>query len=161
MEFSMSPRPLILAALLAAFPLLAEASGGKKVEPLTDALTLKECGSCHMAFQPEFLPTRSWEKLMANLSDHFGADASLPDKSKGHILSVLSSRAADVTGMKEGRKMAASIPAGATPLRISEVPRWIKEHGKVPNDVWSRPDIKSKANCLACHKAGEQGYYED
>ena len=114
-----------------------------------------------MAFQPEFLPVRSWEKLMNGLSDHFGADASLSDKNKAHILSALTVRAADITGMKEGRKMAASIPAGATPIRISEVPRWIKEHGKVLPEVWARPTIKSKANCLACHKAGEQGYYED
>jgi hypothetical protein len=145
MEFPMFHRPLIFAAILVAFPLIAEAGGGKKVEPLTDALTLKECGSCHMAFQP----------------DHFGADASLSEKSQAHILAVLKARAADVTGMKEGRKMAASIPAGVTPLRISEVPRWVKEHGKIQPNVWARPDIKSKANCLACHTAGEQGYYED
>jgi hypothetical protein len=161
MEFPMFHRPLIFAAILVAFPLIAEAGGGKKVEPLTDALTLKECGSCHMAFQPEFLPVRSWEKLMGNLTDHFGADASLSEKSQAHILAVLKARAADVTGMKEGRKMAASIPAGVTPLRISEVPRWVKEHGKIQPNVWARPDIKSKANCLACHTAGEQGYYED
>ena len=28
-------------------------------------------------------------------------------------------------------------------------------------DKWKDPHVKSKANCVACHKAAEQGVYED
>ena len=37
----------------------------------------KECGSCHMAYQPQFLPQRSWNKMMKNLDNHFDVDATL------------------------------------------------------------------------------------
>ena len=33
-------------------------------EKSSAALYTKECGSCHMAYQPQFLPKRSWEKTM-------------------------------------------------------------------------------------------------
>jgi hypothetical protein len=28
-------------------------------------------------------------------------------------------------------------------------------------DKWTSPGVKSKANCIACHKGAEQGVYED
>jgi len=35
--------------------------------------TYKEvCGACHFAYQPELLPSGSWEKILAGLPDHFG-----------------------------------------------------------------------------------------
>lgn len=37
----------------------------------------KECASCHFGYQPALLNKASWEKVMGNLSDHFGTDASL------------------------------------------------------------------------------------
>ncbi|MDD2399591.1 MAG: cytochrome C, partial [Sulfurovum sp.] len=49
-------------------------SGVKAVE---NKLYLKECGSCHFAFQPGLLPERSWTKMLSNLADHFGSDAAL------------------------------------------------------------------------------------
>ena len=70
---------LLLAAALAAPLLPAHAEEGAYLPPVADATVAKECGACHMVFPPQLLPARSWQKLMADLSSHFGEDASLAD----------------------------------------------------------------------------------
>jgi hypothetical protein len=38
-------------------------------------LTYKEtCGGCHFAYQPELLPSASWQKILNQLDDHFGEE---------------------------------------------------------------------------------------
>jgi len=37
----------------------------------------------------------------------------------------------------------------------------VREHRKVRAERWKDPNVKSKANCLACHKGAEHGVYED
>ena len=49
----------------------------------------KECATCHIGFQPQFLPKRSWNKLMDNLSNHFDTDASLSTESLNEIKTYL------------------------------------------------------------------------
>ncbi len=53
------------------------ALGDERYNPVKDEVVSKGCGAYHMAFQPQMLPERSWEKIMNELSDHFGEDASL------------------------------------------------------------------------------------
>lgn len=144
----------------AAFPVAAD---GPKAPPPQNQTYLKECGACHMAFAPQFLPQRSWGALMDRLNDHFGDDASLPDAKRAEIKDYLLANAADVAPQKEARKVNDSIPSSATPLRITETGRWMRKHDahEVPPSVWSRPQIKSKANCTACHANAAQGIYED
>ena len=36
-----------------------------------------ECGACHLAYPPRFLPAESWREMMSGLDKHFGSDASL------------------------------------------------------------------------------------
>lgn len=150
-----------LVVTLAAFS--AAADDGPKVPPVQNQTYLKECGACHMAFAPQFLPQRSWSALMDRLNDHFGDDASLPDAKRTEIKNYLVANAADVAPYREARKVNDSIPSNATPLRITETGRWIRKHDahEVPPAVWSRPQIKSKANCTACHANAAQGIYED
>jgi cytochrome b len=52
-------------------------------------------------------------------------------------------------------------PSGEEKQRITETPRWVKEHREVRAARWGDPKVKSKANCVACHTAAEQGLYED
>jgi nitrate/TMAO reductase-like tetraheme cytochrome c subunit len=135
---------------------------GERVAPVTDPVVKAECGSCHMVFPPQLLPKRSWQKLMEMLADHFGENASLGDAQRQAVLVYLLAHAADSTQAgREGRKFAQSIPASQTPLRITETPRWVREHRQVRAARWQDPAVKSKANCLACHKGAEQGVYED
>jgi len=122
----------------------------------------KECGACHMAFQAQFLPQRSWRKVMDTLSDHFGEDATLPDTARQEITDYLTTNAGDVSPLRLGLRYAASIPKDATPIRITEVPRWVREHrGEVRESAWSDPRVRSKANCTACHRGAASGWYDD
>lgn len=131
-------------AILLASPALADDDW---VPPVTDKLTLDECGQCHMAFQPAFLPARSWHKIMDGLADHFGDDASLPPAKADAIRKVL------VAGAGRDRR-------GEAPLRITEL-RWFDKEHHLPPSVWTSKDVVSKANCPACHKGAERGWYED
>lgn len=148
---------LFLAVLMA-----GSAIGEERVTPVTDALLKQECGSCHMLFPPQFLPQRSWRKLVNTLEDHFGENASLGEPQRQAMLDILLAYAADgPKGGREGRRFAQSIAARQVPLRITETPRWVKEHREVRASRWTSPEVKSKSNCLACHKGAEQGIYED
>ena len=130
----------------------------ERYPPVTDELTKKECGDCHMAFQPAFLPARSWARIMDNLQDHFGEDASLPEDKVKHIKAYLMANAAD----KRWRsKMMRGVRKDWTPLRISELPYWKHEHDEVSPAAWKDPRVKSKANCKACHKRADRGIYDD
>jgi cytochrome c551/c552 len=155
-------RRAIAVALLTAAVAIAPAEGGERVPPVTDPVVKKECGSCHMAFPPQFLPRRSWQKLVDALADHFGENASLGEAPRKAVLDYLLANAADgPRAGRQGRKFVEGIPAAQTPLRITETPRWVKEHREVRAARWGDPKIKSKANCVACHTAAEQGLYED
>lgn len=136
-------------AIATLLPAVAMA-GPDRVPVLTDPLTRKECGICHMAFQPGLLPARSWTAMMDGLADHFGDDASLPPAQKEAIRAVL------VAGAGRDRH-----PDAIAPLRISETGWFVKEHRRITPAVWQRADIKSKANCTACHRQAEQGIYDD
>lgn len=157
-----SMRAGLVTLLLVAVVAIGHAEGDERIAPVTDPMVKKECGSCHMPFSPQFLPRRSWQKLVETLSDHFGENASLGEAQRKTVLEYLLANASDgPRAGNEGRKFGTSIPAAQTPLRITEVPRWVREHRKVGTDKWSDPSIKSKANCAACHKGAEQGIYED
>lgn len=139
------PTPLfvLLALLPAAAPALA--GGPERVPPVTHAPTLKECGECHMAFQPALLPAPSWARIMNGLSDHFGDNATLPPEVAGPIRAYLTANA----GRGDGSL-----------TRITEQRWWVKEHRFRP-EVWQRKEVASKANCIACHRDAARGLYDD
>ena len=148
---------LTSAAIIASTSL---AFADERYSPIKDETVLKECGACHMAFQPQMLPKRSWEKIMTTLSDHFGEDASLDDKTTQQITNYLVENAAD-SGWYSG-KMMRGVCDDWTPMRITELPYWIREHKKeVPERAWNYPKVKSKANCTACHRYAKSGNYDD
>jgi len=70
---------------------------------------IKECGSCHMAYQPEFLPKNAWKTMMGGLEDHFGVNATLTAEDEKLLSSYLQQNAADSKRVgKHFAKMAAS-----------------------------------------------------
>ena len=146
---------LITGLGLAAATTVALADGPRGV--VTDALTKTECSACHMAFPPGFLPQRSWEALMGNLKDHFGEDASLSPEDAAAIKDYLMANAADASGKARG--FARGIPADQTPLRITELPRFLGEHGRFSAATLKK--VGSLSNCVACHQGAEKGYFED
>ena len=139
----------------------ARAGGAHYFAPVSDPVVKEECGSCHLAYPPSMLPVRSWERLMAGLPDHFGTDASLEAKTAEHIRRYLSENAADNGGRRYGAKLTRGVALSSTPLRITELPQWMRKHRKVPAWEWTHKDVRTKANCAACHTGAERGYFED
>ncbi|NVK19649.1 MAG: diheme cytochrome c [Methylocystaceae bacterium] len=136
------------------------AHADERYRPISDEVVKKECGACHMAFQPQMLPKRSWIKIMDTLDDHFGEDASLDKETNDDIKNYLVENASD-SGWWSG-KFLRGVADDWTPLRITEIPYWVREHNKeVPNWAWSDPKVKSKANCVACHPRAAMGNYDD
>lgn len=128
----------------------------------SDPLYTKECGSCHMAYQPEFLPRRSWKKMMATLEDHFGSDATLEKEDDQVIFEYLMDNAADSKHVgKHYAKIADSIARNDAPLSISKTRYFIKEHRDIRQKYIDQKEVKSIANCSACHQKAEQGDYRE
>jgi len=135
----------------------------KEVRPVDNKAWNEECGSCHLAYQPGLLPTRSWEKLLSTkaLSDHFGEDASLDDETVNELLAYARENAADKSFHKRSRKIALATEQGEAPLRITDV-RYIKrKHHEIPEKmIQGNKDVKSLSFCSACHTKAEKGVYD-
>lgn len=151
---------IVLAAVLAAVSAsLVSADGG--IGAATNAAYLKECGACHLAYQPEFLPKRSWDKIMATLDRHFGDSATLDEATGTEIHSYLARNNADTSPSRLSGKILASLGNSVTPVRISETPYFIRKHREVRPDVFKRKSIGSPANCSACHPNADKGDYNE
>ena len=62
---------------------------GKTIKFVADTTYTAECTSCHVGFLPGFLPMRSWNKIMGDLENHFGENASLEDPALSNIKAYL------------------------------------------------------------------------
>ena len=69
--------------------------------------------------------------------------------------------AGDAGGQRYSSKLLKGVAPGAATQRITELPKWVSEHRKVPDWEWRHKEVRTKANCVACHTAAEQGYYEE
>ncbi|MDV7340922.1 diheme cytochrome c [Terasakiella sp. A23] len=153
---------LTLCLLAAAFALSTSTASfaDARYSPIEDKTVNSECGACHLAFPPQMLPQRSWQKMMSNLKDHFNEDASVNEENQLYITRFLMNGAAD-TGLWNSRFMR-GVKDHMTPQRITELPYWQHEHrGEVPETAWNDPKVKSKSNCMACHPRADQGKYDD
>jgi hypothetical protein len=165
MNIQMPSRPLVLGLLAVAFSALvlerAQAGGNHFYAPVVDPLVKEECGSCHMAFAPSMLPASSWQRMMGELKNHFGDDASLDADTLAKITRYHMANAADAGGRAYGSKLLKGVALNSAPQRITELPKWVSEHRKVPDWEWRHKDVRTRANCVACHADAELGYYED
>ncbi len=129
--------------------------------PVDHTLTKEECSACHMAFSAAFLPARSWGKIMTTLDNHFGEDASLDQTAQNEIQAWLEANAADTGGNRRG--VMRNVAGNETPMRITDMPWWKRKHrpGEVNPAAFDRPNVGTKANCTACHRGAERGYFED
>lgn len=159
-------KKLVIASLLIAGSLLAESSssfeGRKGVAPATDSLYLKECGSCHFAYQPGLLPSRSWVKVMENLSDHFGTDASVESAENSKILKYLKDNSAEkFTDYKRSKKINESIATTETPIAVTKTRYFVQKHREIGCELIKQKEVKSLANCMACHTKADKGSYSE
>jgi hypothetical protein len=114
-----------------------------------------------MAYPPGLLPERSWRKLMAELDNHFGQNASLDAVTAKAVLTYLVENSAERSTNRRAVRFAGAVPASAVPLRITENPYFVREHREVSPDVWKLPKVGSPANCNACHGDAEQGTFSE
>lgn len=126
-----------------------------------NALWREECGSCHLAFHPTLLPARSWRQLMATQERHFGSDLALNAVTAAAIGEFLGSNSADGHATEPALKISQSLATDAVPLRITEIPYWLKKHRGLSAADWQLPAVRSKSNCGACHLDAEAGTFED
>ena len=137
-------------------------SYAKDVAVVRDDFYKAECASCHFAYQAGLLPSRSWEKLMGDLSHHFGTDASLEREEIQKILKYLTDNSAEkFTQYKRSKKINDSIAANETPLGVTKTGYFIKKHEKIARRHITQKEVKSLANCMACHTAADKGSYSE
>ncbi|MBI4754418.1 MAG: diheme cytochrome c [Betaproteobacteria bacterium] len=158
-------RPLVLGFAAIAFSLVllqrAQAGGSHFFAPVADPVVREECGSCHMPFAASMLPADSWQRMMGNLKDHFGDDASVDAETARRITGYLVANAADTGGRRYSDKLLRGVAMNNAPLRITELPKWVREHRKVADWEWKHKDVRTRANCAACHRDAERGYYDE
>jgi mono/diheme cytochrome c family protein len=128
----------------------ASADGYRAMVKPLDAYT-QECAACHMAYSPGLLPAASWQRLMKGLDKHFGTNASLDDATVAQISTWLTANAA------QGKRSAE--PAQE---RITQTQWFVRHHRQFSQADWAHPQIKTAANCVACHVGAERrGFDED
>jgi cytochrome c553 len=139
------------AALAVASLPLAPATAGPSQRPPPPTVYVEECGSCHVAYPARFLGRASWGAVLAGLDSHFGADAAVDPQALEGIRAWLEAGARSQETSADGRPL----------LRISETAWFRHEHPKPSAGVWTHPDVKSPANCGACHRQAEAGDYRE
>jgi hypothetical protein len=100
-----------------------------------------------VAFPPRLLPAEAWQRIMGRLERHYGTDASLDKLTQEEIERFLVANA--------GRRPAQA----AEEPRITETAWFRKEHDEVPSALWRSANVKSAANCAACHTRADDGDY--
>lgn len=123
-------------------------------------LFAKECSACHTLYPPTLLPKRSWSLMMADLENHFGDDASLQREEEQSILAYLLENSAESSSSEASFKILASLK-NQDIIAITKTPFWKKRHDGIDSDLFKSEEVKSQANCKACHSDVEQGTLED
>lgn len=120
----------------------------------------ENCGACHFAYQPELLPSGSWDKILNTLEVHFGEAVELDPGSNKIIAKYLKANAADYSSAKLSAKIMKCL-GNQTPERITAIPYIRKKHHEISQDVIKRKAIGSLSNCSACHTTAEKGIYDE
>ena len=156
-------KKIIFASLLLVGSLVAESSrSGRDVAPVRESFYKAECASCHFAYQPGLLPSKSWQKLMGNLNNHFGTDASLEAADNQKILKYLVDNSAEkFTQYKRSKKINDSIARDETPIAITKTRYFIQKHREIAPKFIEQKEVKSLANCMACHTTADKGSYSE
>ena len=149
-----------LGFVLALAPAATAAQMRMDVGPNTDATYVKECGSCHFAYQPGWLPERSWRSLMGSLSSHFGENATIPASSHQAVMNYLVAGAADRVGNARSREIVSAIKPGESPTSITKVLYVGGIHGGFLDPAFEgRPKVKTLTHCPACHQKADRGWF--
>jgi len=134
----------------------------KNVGAVNNPVYTEECGSCHFAYPPGFLPAASWNKMMGQLDDHFGDNAELEPDTQQKIQQYLIANSADKASFRYSRGIMRSIDSNNPPLRITEISYFRHKHNEIPQRLIEKNEkVGSLSNCTACHtRANEASFSE-
>jgi len=137
--------------------------GGSGVQPVDNSEYLQECGACHFAYQPGLLPSRSWEKLMADLENHFGEDASLDEATSLRLTEYMVKYAAEHSDYRRSRSIAKSLGPNEVPTRITKLRYFRADHkdDSLMRIINRNDRIKGLSNCSTCHATAAKGNYSE
>ena len=146
------PLSSALFGLLAAFGVMqaAMADGDSRMVPLLPKYQ-QECAACHLAYPPGMLPAASWKRVMANLPQHYGTDASLDPATVKELSAWLGANAGTY------KRVSQEPPQD----RITTSSWFERKHREVAPQVWKRAAIGSRANCAACHTGADKGDFDE
>lgn len=135
---------------------------GGDLAPVTNATYREQCGGCHLAYPPGLLPADAWRRVMGDLTNHYGDDASLEANTASQILAYLTANGADGSSRIRSRAFAAAPIPGDRPPRITESRYFQRKHDEVPvRLVRDNPGVGSFSRCETCHGGAEQGRFDE
>ncbi|MDH5229743.1 MAG: diheme cytochrome c [Gammaproteobacteria bacterium] len=121
---------------------------------VNDNVYLQECGSCHLAYPPQLLDKKSWQVIMQSLDKHFGDNAEMDKALATQISRFLEGNAASSGFSRRSHNSASG--------RITETSFFRHEHDELsPRHVAQNPEVKSLANCSACHRRAKVGSFRE
>lgn len=123
----------------------------------------KECGSCHFDYPPFLLTLNAWEKIMGNLENHYGTDASLDEEDKEQILAFLKQNNALNFDTKFRKSLKETLNELSkeenSTISITKYEFYKKAHQNLNPQIFQRKLVK-KENCIACHKDAAAGTFQ-
>jgi len=145
------PRRLRATLVVVALALTPAAHARSRSATEPPPLYQEECGACHLAYPPRFLPAASWSRILAGLDAHYGTDASLDESAVSQIGAWLERNAA-VSGSRR------DMPAED---RITRSGWFARRHRSFAAAAWTHRSIGSASNCGACHTGADRGSFDD
>ncbi len=127
---------------------------GERLAKDRPAAFQNECGSCHVAFLPSFLTAAEWQRIMGQLANHYGDNATLDEQNRQTIEQFLVRQAGRfAVGQNSGTEQ--SLP------RLTTANWFKRKHHEVSSADWNHANVKSPANCGACHTRANEGSYRE
>jgi len=119
-----------------------------------------ECGACHVPYPAVFLPGTSWDKLLGNLSDHFGDNAELDPEALKSIQGYLAEQNFDHSSIK--RRYGNRFDTPGEPLRVTKTRFFGAIHREIPARlVKDNPKVGTFAKCDVCHRDAQYGSFDE
>ena len=129
--------------------------------PETFPTYYKECTECHNLMPPFLLTQENWKTVLNDPKNHFDKSIVKEVPHLEEIRDYILAHSAE-TSKNEIARGIVKTTAGKNIYRVTRSQYWKERHEQIPRDTYKQPLIKSKSNCVACHKEiGRTNYIDD